>query len=415
MRILWSSNSPFASTGYGVQTKRFVPAIRDLGHDVSVLAFYGLEGGVLKWGGIEMYPRAYHPYGQDVIRSTAEHVNADIVISLMDAWVCEPQRYPEIRHVPWFPVDMEPLPEAVKRVVERAFARIVMSRFGERMMDEAGLDCLYVPHGVDTSVYRPMDKATARFKIDPTGAMQDKFIVGMVAANKGNAPSRKAYPEHIQAFARFAKDHPDAVLYLHTTAGPQQGGVHLIEYAQHCGLEVGQNVVFCNQFHNHLGFPDEYMVDTYNAFDVLMNVSMGEGFGVPILEAQACGVPVIVGDWTAMSELCFDGWRVSKDEALALTSPMMGHKAVQWLPHVEAIVDRLEQAYAYTRDTGIDHEAERQKRAMWAAQYDIAAVTETYWKPVLETIAARVEGHKRMVVLDHGEAQPVPSGLEAAE
>lgn len=404
MRILWVSNAPFSSTGYGVQTRLFAPQVRDLGHQVAFLPFYGLEGGALNWDGMTMYPRGRHPYGQDVVRGTAEHVDADIVVSLMDAWVCEPQRYPEVRHVPWFPIDMEPLPEPVKYVVERAFARIVMSRFGERVMQDAGLDCLYVPHGVDTSVYRPMDKVAARLKLDPTGMAQDKFIVGMVAANKGNAPSRKAYPEHIKAFAAFAKGHPDALLYLHTTAGPQDGGVHLYEYVQHCGLEIGKNVVFCDQFHNHLGFPDEYMVDTYNAFDVLMNVSMGEGFGVPILEAQACGVPVIVGDWTAMSELCFTGWLVRKDEAVEMPSAMMGHTSVQWLPRVEAITERLEQAYERLHGSGIDHAAERAVTAISAAKYDVARVTEEYWKPALETIAARVEGHKAMVMLSPGES-----------
>jgi hypothetical protein len=32
MRINWFSNSPWASTGYGVQTRLFVPRIRKLGH-----------------------------------------------------------------------------------------------------------------------------------------------------------------------------------------------------------------------------------------------------------------------------------------------------------------------------------------------------------------------------------------------
>ena len=58
MRILWSSNAPWAGTGYGNQTRTFVPRIKDLGHDMAVLAFYGLEGAQINWQGIPIYPRA---------------------------------------------------------------------------------------------------------------------------------------------------------------------------------------------------------------------------------------------------------------------------------------------------------------------------------------------------------------------
>jgi hypothetical protein len=32
-----------------------------------------------------------------------------------------------------------------------------MSRFGEQMLKDEGLDPLYVPHGIDTNIYRPSE------------------------------------------------------------------------------------------------------------------------------------------------------------------------------------------------------------------------------------------------------------------
>jgi glycosyltransferase involved in cell wall biosynthesis len=48
----------------------------------------------------------------------------------------------------------------------------------------------------------------------------------------------------------------------------------------------------------YLGFlPEEKIVETYNSFDVYLSTSTVEGFGLPIIQAKACKVPV----------LCYDG------------------------------------------------------------------------------------------------------------
>src|SRR4029077_13330101 len=88
---------------------------------------------------------------------------------------------------------------------------------------EAGLDPLYVPHGVDRTLFRPRprDKAAIRAEL---GIPEDAFLVGMVAANKAT-PSlpRKGFPQAWVAFSRFAAQHEDAWLYAHTEAEPAPG------------------------------------------------------------------------------------------------------------------------------------------------------------------------------------------------
>lgn len=352
---------------------------------MSVIAFYGLEGGVIQWGKVTVYPRGMDSYGNDVMVAHATNFKADILISLMDAWVIRPEEFGKgpdrTKWVPWFPVDSDPLAPEIMHRVKEAYARICFSQFGVKMVENAGMDAYYVPHGVDTKLFKPMDQAEAR---EARGWPKDKFIIGMVAANKGN-PSRKAFTQQLEAYAHFHERHPDTLLYLHTLTGEHgEGmGVNLAEFCAWLKLEIGKDVLFADRYGAFMGYPPEQMREIYAGMDVHMLVSMGEGFGIPILEAQACGVPVIVGDWTAMSELCFSGWKVPKSEAQPWWTPLATY---QFSPNIGAIEDALEEAYQYARKPAI-----REKARKGALAYDADRVMKTYWKPVLKAIQEKIE------------------------
>lgn len=394
MRISWLSNAPWSFTGYGNQTKVFVPRLQKAGHEMAITAFYGHEGTPINLNGVMVYGKAHHLYGQDIMCAHAKHFGADIMISLMDAWVVDTDLMRHgVRWVPWFPVDSEPLSPRIIEQVEKAYKRIVFSKFGERIVNEAGLDCYYIPHGIDTNVFRPTDKEKAR---EVLGWPNDRFIFGMVAANKGN-PSRKAFQQHLEAFAMFLKKHDDALLYLHTTKceNGEFGGVNLPEFARYLGVQ--ENIIYSDDYINMLGFPDEYMVSAYNAMDVHILVSMGEGFGIPTVEAQACGTPVITSGWTASEELCFGGWTVDKKDSMPMWNALGTY---QYAPRSEAILEKMELAYKYANR---DHYREQARKG--ALAYDADLVTEKYWLPVLEEIDAGIEHEAQRVQCDHKWAQ----------
>lgn len=392
MKILFHSNAPWAATGYGNQTRLFASRIRDLGHEMTLSAFYGLEGAVLNWEGMKVLPRGGDPYGADVLPSHAELVGADIAMTLIDAWVYHPENWPStMRWVPWFPIDCEPLPAAISRPVAQAFQRIVFSKFGLAQMHNAGLDAHFVPHGVDTKVFRPYPMEAAR---EASHFPKDRFIVGIVAANKGQ-PARKSWPEMIAAFGEFHRRHDDALLYLHTNPTQANGGVNLFELAEMNGLQWGRDVICSDPYQVGTlgGLGDGQMATLYSALDVHLLASSGEGFGIPILEAQSCGCPVIVGDWTAMSEICFSGWKIPKEESHPFYIPIGSY---QFFPRVGAIVEALEASY-----TMRGNEDYRKRARDGALQYDADKVTEKYWKPVLAEIAAKIEGEHNAAYSSH--------------
>lgn len=391
MRIILLANSPFAPTGYGVQTRLAVPRFWRMGHPTAVCSYYGLEGGIIHWTAslgeqtysVPLYGRAFHPYGLDVIAAHGQHWQADIIMTLMDAWVVDPKAVGP-RWVPWLPVDHEPLPYPVVGNVAQSYQPIVYSKSAVAACQDAGLDVRYVPHAVDTQVFAPLDRKAAR---EALGWPQDRFIAGIVAMNKG-IPSRKAFDEQILGFSRFARQHGDAMLYLHTHLAPngENGGQNIRESCEDAGLD-STNVFACDQYQQILGYPDDYMAKMYSAFDVLLAVTKGEGFGIPILESQACGTPVITGSWTAMRELCFAGWQVAPEDALPQRSPQM--RSYQFVPNPDAIAELLECAY-----TAKDDAALREKARQGALPYDADVVAEQYWRPVLAELAERVEAEK---------------------
>jgi glycosyltransferase involved in cell wall biosynthesis len=347
-----------------------------------------LAGGQIDVNGIRIYPNGKHPYGQDIIGASAMMDGANVIITLMDAWVVKPENIPaSIAWHPYYPIDCEPLTRAVLEKVKLAKKGITMSKFGKAQAAAAGLDSYYVPHGVECNVFKPIDGARKRL-----GWPEDKFIVGMVAANKGNPP-RKSFFEQITAFAALHKAHPDTMLYMHTDDGMHGGEcVNLKGYCETLGLTTGYHrngtapecdVLFAEQYTYLLGLPDAYMVDVYNALDVMMMASMGEGFGIPLIEAQSCGCPVITGDWTSMSELCFGGYKIPKAEARQTWHPFF--EAWQWSVDPQAMLSRLLAMY------GMKGNQDYRKRARHGAeQYDADKVTEKYWKPVLADIEAHL-------------------------
>ena len=234
MKILWHSVAPWAPTGYGTQTGIFTPRIRDLGHDVALSVYYGLQGAEMAWDGMKCYPSYSAPYGADVIvphalhhfgaekaRSIEEASTMGVILTLGDVWTFESPLLDQLCVGSWVPVDHLEVPEVVAGWFGVMGAiPIAMSRHGEAALERAGLHPLYVPHGIDTTVFCPGDRRAARAA---AGVPEDAFVVAMVANNVGRDGNRKAFSEQIAAFAELHRRHSDAMLVLHTDVDQPQG------------------------------------------------------------------------------------------------------------------------------------------------------------------------------------------------
>lgn len=370
MRILWYSNAPWSKSGYGIQTRLITQALSQLGHKLAVMCNYGLAGGPLGSDeGVRYYPNGYTAHGNDVIQAHADDFKADVIVSMYDAWPLHFQRL-KTPWIAWAPVDHDPAPQIVIDALRPANRVVSYSWFGQREFERVGIKADYIPCGVETHLYTPGDKAEARERV---GLPQGVFIAGMVGANTGY-PCRKNIPQALAAFATFAREHRGAVMYLHTEEQGIQSGVRLKPLID--ALQLGPDALrLCDQYQYTLGFPDSYMVDLYRSMDVLLSPSMGEGFGIPIAEAQACGTPVIVCDATSMPELVGGGWLIRPSD-LERWWDVQG--AWQVVPHERAIVDALHRA-AECKSRPDEYARYQARARAKAMDYDLAAVVAPAW------------------------------------
>ena len=309
LRCLISANGPHCSTGYGVQAKGLAYGLKAMGHEVAIHAWYGLQGGVINAGGILMYPRLRHSFGGDTA-VVANHFQADIVISIQDVWIL-PDDFADTLPCPWaawVTIDGYPLPKPIGERMKSCRYPVAYSKFGLQMMEEYGIEnAQYIPLGLSNDYYPELEKRDElRDELrKQLGVNDDTFVVTMVAANKGY-PSRKSYPEAIAGFAKFHEKHPNSMLYLHTDIEAGDG-LELLDICTACGLDHTA-VKWTNQDSYLLGMDGEFMRQLYQASDVLLNPAKSEGFGLPIVEAQACDTPVITNHHSAMPEVTRLGW-----------------------------------------------------------------------------------------------------------
>jgi glycosyltransferase involved in cell wall biosynthesis len=386
MRVLVHSNAPWVPSGYGSQCALLTEQMkRD--HEVAVSAFFGLHGAALDWNDMVIFPGGANPYGNDVLIPHAEFFfegARGLILTLLDVWVLNAQSLRDYPVASWIPLDHLHMQPVIKQYLKQSEAiPIAMSKFGKKQLEDNDFECHYAPHGVDTTIFKPMDREECQESL--VNFPKDAFVAGIVAANQGT-PSRKCFAESFMAMARIMEKHNDVFLYLHTDTGGQRGqGVHMKSLSEAVGIP-SDRIIACDQYqYQNGGLSAEHLARVYNSVNVLLNPSMGEGFGVPIVEAQACGTPVIATNSTAMSELVGAGWLVEGQEFYTNLGEF------QMLPDVGELTASIFSAMDRADDL-------RESARDFALKYDIVNVYEKHWQPVIEEVGEKVRSKQVMEI-----------------
>jgi glycosyltransferase involved in cell wall biosynthesis len=376
-RILIHSNAPWMPTGYGVQTRQLMDQLTAHGHKVAVSAFSGLSGADIKWRGHLIMPSGQMSFGVDVLIPHMQRWRPDLTITLMDLWKLDALGDTLRPHnvAAWLPVDCSPMSRRdLHTLVQSGAKPIAMSRFGVSQIsfELGGTDLThYAPHAIDTAALAVMDD---RIDYRDELGIEDRFVIGICAANRDLV--RKSFVEQFEAFAQLNRKHDDTVLLVHTT--PRNiGGLDLWELAHDLGIL--HSVRFTEQYPQDSGLMDTAMMRRwYSALDVLSACSYAEGFGLPLIEAQACGTPVITTNGSATAELVGPGRLVQGDP---FWNP--AHRAWWTRPRIPEITKAYLSAY---NQSAAEAMGRRRYAREFALRYDSTTVYESHWEPIIKEL-----------------------------
>lgn len=312
MKVLVLGDSPALTTGFGKVNRIAMETLQAAGHEVAYVA-----GQESKEDQKELFPNAirYLPRKGDYmgllsVQDAAEDFGAEIIYHTGEPGTTTsyakviPERIPFLAYVP---VEGEPLIEHQWREVLDTINWFTCSQYGADVAKSSiGKDIDYAYHGIDHDVFKVTDN---RDEVREMLGWQDKFVITCVAANV----RRKQWPRLIEAVSLLKHQYKqkDIILYAHTVPfnGYWLEGWNLPIVTNAFG--VYNEVVFNPRVGKHndgIAESDSSelpsLVDMYNASDLFVLPSQVEGFGLPIAEAMACGVPVVVTRYGA-------GWEVA--------------------------------------------------------------------------------------------------------
>lgn len=353
-KILMCSEASYLQTGYSNYAKEILTRLHKTEkYELAEFASYGLLGDQraksIPW---KLYPNAVNSsdkrhkeyssavdnaFGKWRFDRVVFDFKPDIVFDIRDFWMnsyqCKSVFRPCFNWVVMPTVDSAPQQEGWLDIYKQADAVLGYSEWaGEILKSQSNNTINYVGEaspGVDLEVFKNFNKTKCK---ESLGISEDMLIIGSVMRNQ----KRKLLPDLFRSL-RMLLDYYDAnnndigknvYLYLHTSY-PDMGWdipallkenkvanrvlftylckncdkahsstfSHAIKHCPHCGSMA------CKFPSANDGVSNEQLSIIYNAFDVYVQYAICEGFGIPQVEAGACGIPIMSVDYSAMSDI----------------------------------------------------------------------------------------------------------------
>ena len=219
----------------------------------------------------------------DLIHSNTFRINPYAVLS------AQSNNIPCISHIRWFTKK-----DHIKKfMVDKATVVITMSDYMASFFKGSKAKVKTIYDGIDVLKFQANDQIRNNVRKE-FGIKEGEKLVGMVA----QLTPRKGHKDFIQASLSVSKEHPNAKFIIAGGAilDKQLGIKDLKNFAKKIGAK---NIIFT-------GHRDD-TEDIFRALDIFVLPSHIEPFGLVVLEAMACGVPVIATRSGGLQEIINEG------------------------------------------------------------------------------------------------------------
>ena len=317
----------------------------------------------------------------------------DIVFTMLDTTsiasiggkIAEARQQFGFQWIFYYPVEGPERDEWINNSVMLADFPVAYTNFGrqETMRINPAVSPRVIYHGVNLKDFFPI-KDSSEFRQYYFKKNADKFIITNVNRNQ----QRKDIPRTIMAFAKFKQYRPDSLLYLHMN--PKDFGGNVLEMAGYWGLKKDIDFMVPENFDAFRGYPIDVINKIYNASDVVVTTTLGEGWGLTTTEAMATKTPVIIPDNTSLSEIGAEGRaklvRCGKELICNGESDCNRYRP---LTDVDDLVAALVDCY----DNGDKYAAMAEKAFSWVKTLSWDNIG-CYWRELFACAAAAVDAQK---------------------
>lgn len=342
-RILWVCESPSLNTGYSVYTRNVLTHLAKSGKfEIAQLACHTQDDSPY----INDYPWKIYPaepsknsparpefdsvqvnaFGAWRFERTCISFLPDFVVDIRDWWAVEFQRrspFFDLFYWAQMPtIDSAPQHKQWLETYSKADQLFTYTDWGADVLkDQMGpINPISVPP-VASPEYKPLNKKALKAKY----GLSDCVVFGFVARNQ----KRKLFPSLFEAFSKFCDANPEtpARILCHTSYPDAGWDIQAMLKTKHADkILFTYRCNSCNNFSvkpfqamvsqcSHCrniscslcnverGISDADLAQVYNLMDVYVHTCTNEGFGMPIVEAAACGVAVAATDYSAPEDI----------------------------------------------------------------------------------------------------------------